>query len=42
MRETATIDLTSLQNLYRHQRHPLALASEREEYHYGCSALQRV
>jgi hypothetical protein len=42
MRAAATIGMTSLQNLYHHQRHPLALASEQEEYFHGGSALQRA
>jgi hypothetical protein len=39
MRETAIIGKTNLQNLYRRQRYPLALAPE-QECHHGGSALQ--
>jgi hypothetical protein len=40
MRVTATIGMTNF--LYHHQSHPLALASEQEEYFHGGSALQRA
>ena len=39
---TETIGMTNLQNPYRYQRYPLALASEQEECQRGGSALQRA
>jgi hypothetical protein len=42
MQAAATIGTTSLQNLYQDQNHPLALASEQEEYFHGGFALQRA